>query len=106
MQNNEADFHLQNLNDAIAECCRTRIPFGKFGPAFFPPSGLLLCDLPYEYLRWFAAKGFPRSRLGELMSLVCQIKRDGAEAVFNSFREGPQQSLRQDNRVRGYQFDE
>ena len=97
---------LQNLNDAIAECCSKRIPFGKFGPDFFPPSGVLLCDLPYEYLRWFAAKGFPRNRLGQLMSVVYQIKRDGAEAVFNSFREGPPQSLRQDTPRRSYQFDE
>lgn len=32
-------------------------------------------------------RGFPRGRLGELLALVCQIKLDGAEAVFQPMRD-------------------
>ncbi len=89
------------LMEGIREAVVTRMPFGKYGPAAFPPYGLPLCDLPYEYLTWFERKGgFPAGRLGDLMRLVMQIKRDGAEGVFDQLRApGPRPSLRRSRRL-------
>lgn len=97
------DENAKDMNDderellrGLREAATTRMPFGKFGPAGYPPEGVLLCDLPYEYLRWFEQKRcFPSGRLGELMRLVMQLKRDGAEGVFAQLREEPRPSLRQ-----------
>lgn len=72
----------------LEEIGRTRMPFGRFGPAHFPPNGVPLYDLPAEYLAWFASKGgFPRGRLGKLMEMVYQMKVDGSDMVFDPFRK-------------------
>lgn len=70
----------------IREIAFSRMPFGKFGPQAFPPRGVPLYDLPYEYLAWFARQGFPEGRLGELLRFLYQLKQDGAEGVFEPFR--------------------
>ncbi len=75
------------LAAALAEIGRLHMPFGKFGPQQFPPHGVPLYDLPVEYLLWFKQKGFPKGKLGKLLELVCQIKVDGAESVFQPFRQ-------------------
>jgi uncharacterized protein len=62
------------------------MPFGKFGPQHYPPRGVPIYDLPAEYLMWFAKKGFPKGRLGELLQIVYQMKADGSDAAFNVFR--------------------
>ena len=70
----------------LAEMTRTHMPFGKYGPTCFPPKGVVLCDLPLEYLAWFARKGFPKARLGELLRSLHQLKTDGCDEVFERFR--------------------
>lgn len=58
----------------IALAC-TRMPFGKY-------KGLRLVDLPEPYLVWFAQKGFPDGKLGEMLKTVYEIKRNGLEYLF------------------------
>ena len=70
----------------LAEIGRTAMPFGKFGPKQFPPRGVLIYDLPVEYLQWFVRHGFPQGRLGELLRIVHQLKVDGCNEVFEEFR--------------------
>ena len=82
----------------LEEIGRTRMPFGKYGPAAHPPEGLPICDLPAEYLGWFAGKaGFPKGRLGELLRIVHQMKADGSDAAFDGLRRrnGGRSVLRQ-----------
>ena len=90
------------LARALAEVAVTRMPFGRFGPASYPPDGVPLYDLPYEYLAYFARKGFPDGRLGELMKVVFDIKRDGADAMFDALRSraGRRTILRRQRRTR------
>ena len=72
----------------LAEIGRTHMPFGKFGPAHFPPDGLPIYDLPAEYLMWFANKaGFPKGRLGQLLQMVYQMKSDGSDSAFDPLRK-------------------
>ena len=70
----------------LAEIVRTAMPFGKYGPAHFPPRGVPLYDLPVEYLVWFDRKGFPKGRIGELLRIVHQLKVDGCDEVFDEIR--------------------
>jgi uncharacterized protein (DUF3820 family) len=90
----------ENLQELLREIASTHMPFGKFGPDHFPPHGIRLCDLPYEYLRFFERKGFPRGRLGHLLQVVHRLKQDGADSVFDPFRNatGGRQSLRRPKR--------
>ncbi len=74
------------------------MPYGKFGPASFPPRGVPIYDLPVEYLAWFAQKGgFPKGRLGELLKIIHQMKVDGSDAAFDGMRKrnGGRTKLRQ-----------
>ena len=71
----------------LADIATVRMPFGKFGPAHFPPRGVPLYDLPVEYLAWFARKDcFPKGRLGELLRIVHQMKVDGLDEIFDQLR--------------------
>ena len=69
----------RNLLIEIGQC---RMPFGKFGPKDYPPSGIPIMDLPPEYLSWFKERGFPKGRLGELLESVCDLKEVGMDMVF------------------------
>lgn len=75
-----------DLRRLLEEIGRTCMPFGKFGPKDYPPRGVPIIDLPPEYLSWFKERGFPKGRLGELMSMVYEIKESGADAVFQPIR--------------------
>lgn len=70
----------------LEQISRYRMPFGMFGPKHYPPSGVPIYDLPAEYLAWFALKGFPEGRLGELLRIVYQTKADGCDAIFDAIR--------------------
>ena len=96
----------EELRAILTDIAGTRMPFGKFGPEKFPPEGVPIYDLPYEYLAYFARKGFPKGPLGERMQVVYQLKRDGADAVFDPLRQkaGGRHSLRKP-RKRRWTFD-
>lgn len=72
----------------LAEIGRSHMPFGKFGPANYPPHGVPIHDLPYEYLAYFSRRSFPKGRLGELLNFIYLAKRDGADAIFDGLRAG------------------
>ncbi len=57
----------------------TRMPFGKY-------KNCLLIDLPEPYVVWFAGQGFPSGELGELMSIVHEVKVNGLEPLFAPLR--------------------
>jgi uncharacterized protein (DUF3820 family) len=92
----------EELARTLGEIARAHMPFGKYGPKEYPPRGVPIYDLPYEYLAWFARKGgFPKGRLGELLEFVYLAKRDGADAVFDPVRKlrGGRTSLRPERRT-------
>lgn len=43
-----------------------KMPYGKH-------AGIFLCNLPANYLSWFAREGFPKGELGELLQLMHEI---------------------------------
>ena len=88
MHEHEPDM-LRHLAEYIEDLKRYRMPFGRYGPDQFPPSGKAIYDIPLEYLVWFRAQGdgFPKGRLGELMAFVYEVKANGAEEIFAPLRE-------------------
>jgi uncharacterized protein (DUF3820 family) len=96
----------ENARRDLEEIGRTYMPFGKFGPAHFPPRGVPIWDLPLEYLSWFATKGgFPKGRLGVLLQMIHQMKVEGLDSVFDPLRKkaGGRTQLRTPNR-RDFEF--
>jgi len=80
------DIDRDDLRNLMEEIGRTYMPFGKFGPEEYPPRGVPIIDLPPEYLAWFAERGFPKGRLGELLGTVFEIKQSGADSIFQPLR--------------------
>lgn len=77
----------EEFRQLLADIAETRIPFGMFGPAKYPPKGVPIMDLPVEYLVWFKERGFPKGRLGVLMEQVLEIKCAGLDSIFDPFRQ-------------------
>jgi len=81
------DIDRDDLRNLLEEIGESTMPFGKYGPQNYPPQGVPIYDLPPEYLSWFAERGFPGGRLGELLSMVFEIKQAGADEVFQLLRK-------------------
>ncbi|MBN1669775.1 MAG: DUF3820 family protein [Kiritimatiellae bacterium] len=56
-----------------------RMPFGRY-------KGRHLIDLPEAYVCWFARKGFPTGRLGDMLRMVHEIKINGLEELVRPFQ--------------------
>lgn len=59
----------------LREIVTMQMPFGKY-------KGTVLKNLPVSYLEWFARKGFPKSKLGNLLQCVLEIKMNGLEDLL------------------------
>ena len=81
------DVDREDFRNLLKEIGATHMPFGRFGPKNYPPRGVPIIDLPPEYLGWFKERGFPEGRLGELMSIVFEVKEIGADGVFDPLRK-------------------
>ena len=68
----------------ILAIANTPMPFGKY-------QGRVLIDLPEEYLLWFANKGFPSGRLGQLMALTLECKAQGLDDVIKPLKDQSEQ---------------
>ena len=67
------------LRSQLIELVEYRMPFGKY-------QGRRLVDLPEPYVVWFSQRGFPKGKLGELLSIVYEIKVNGLEYLFEPLR--------------------
>ena len=59
-----------------------RMPFGKY-------ANRLLMDLPESYILWFKEKGFPKGELGQMLSIVYEIKLNGLEQLVKKASSSP-----------------
>ena len=65
--------------EQLQKLVEMRMPFGKY-------EGLLLADLPGNYLNWFAREGFPQGELGRLLALMHEIDHNGLSALLDPLR--------------------
>ena len=57
----------------------TRMPFGKY-------QDRLICDLPGNYLAWFAREGFPPGQIGRLLALMHELDHNGLKGLLEPLR--------------------
>lgn len=70
----------QANGNILKELVIMRMPFGKY-------KGRPLCDLPISYLEWFANKGFPKGKLGMLLSTIYEIKLNGLDHLLEPIKK-------------------
>ena len=70
--------------ELLLSLVRDRMPFGKY-------KGRVLIDLPEAYLVWFAQRGFPAGKLGELLALALEVKSNGLMYLVKPLRERMEQ---------------
>ncbi len=68
----------------LLQLAAMKMPFGKF-------KGMLLIDLPEDYLLWFSRKEFPKGQLGMLMQLTLEIKINGLEGIIEPLKKSTHQ---------------
>lgn len=64
----------------LREIVTMQMPFGKY-------KGTVLKNLPISYLEWFARKGFPKSKLGNLLQCLLEIKMNGLEDLLREIEK-------------------
>jgi len=57
----------------------TEMPFGKH-------QGMLIADLPGNYLAWFAREGFPKGEIGRLLALMYEIDHNALGGLLKPLR--------------------
>lgn len=60
----------------------TRMPFGKY-------QDRLICDLPGNYLAWFAREGFPPGSVGRLLALMHELDHNGLKGLLEPLKRRP-----------------
>ena len=68
----------------LVKLVTTPMPYGKH-------KGLLIADLPGNYLNWFAREGFPKGEVGQLLQLMQEIDHNGLSDLLKPLRQGPPQ---------------
>ena len=69
---------LMNPED-LQKLVTTKMPFGKH-------KGVVLADLPGNYLNWFAREGFPKGEIGRLLALMQEIDHNGLKGLLAPLR--------------------
>lgn len=67
-------------NEILREIITTPMPYGKY-------KGTIIADLPVYYLEWFSTLGFPKGKLGMLLSTVFEIKTNGLQEIIDNLKQ-------------------
>ncbi len=63
----------------LQKLVEVQMPFGKH-------KGLVIADLPGNYLTWFAREGFPKGEVGRLLALMHEIDHNGLGDLLKPLR--------------------
>jgi uncharacterized protein (DUF3820 family) len=61
--------------ESLQKLVSMKMPYGKH-------AGRLLCELPANYLSWFAREGFPKGELGQLLELMHEIDHNNLRGLL------------------------
>ncbi|TRX58807.1 DUF3820 family protein [Fulvivirga sp. M361] len=66
--------------EILLQLVRMKMPFGKY-------KDTILCDLPVYYLEWFHSNGFPKGKIGMLLSTIYEIKINGLGQLLEPLKQ-------------------
>ncbi len=64
----------------LIKLAHTKMPFGKY-------EGRYLIDLPEYYVVWYHNKGFPKGKLGDMLTQVYELKLNGLEYLIRDIQK-------------------
>ena len=67
-------------SESLEKLISMKMPFGKH-------AGKLLCELPANYLSWFAREGFPKGEIGELLHLMHEIDHNNLRHLLAQLKK-------------------
>ncbi|MFT5847921.1 MAG: hypothetical protein ACJARX_002136 [Psychroserpens sp.] len=71
---------LQPDKNFLIKLAHTKMPFGKY-------EGRYLIDLPEYYVVWYHNKGFPKGKLGDMLTQVYELKLNGLEYLIKDIQK-------------------
>ena len=71
---------LQPDQQFLIKLAHTKMPFGKY-------EGRYLIDLPEYYVVWYHNKGFPKGKLGDMLTQVYELKLNGLEDLIRNIQK-------------------
>jgi len=67
--------------EILRDLVKTKMPFGKY-------KDTTIDALPTYYLEWFATQGFPKGKIGMLLSTMFEIRTNGLDYLLDPLRKG------------------
>ncbi|WMI65493.1 DUF3820 family protein [Aestuariibaculum sp. YM273] len=64
----------------LIDLAHTKMPYGKYKDRY-------LIDLPEHYIVWYHQKGFPKGKLGDMLTQVYELKLNGLEELIRNIRK-------------------
>jgi len=64
----------------LIKLAHTKMPYGKY-------EGRYLIDLPEYYVVWYHNKGFPKGKLGDMLTQVYELKLNGLEYLIRDIQK-------------------
>ncbi|MFY0714085.1 DUF3820 family protein [Seonamhaeicola sp. NFXS20] len=64
----------------LLKLAHTKMPYGKYKDRY-------LIDLPEYYVVWYHRKGFPKNKLGDMLTTVYELKVNGLEYLVRKIKE-------------------
>ena len=74
-----ANESIEEGKNILMQIVSTQMPYGKY-------KGSLIYKLPISYLEWFNRQGFPKNKLGMMLSTMYEIKLNGLEYLLNPLK--------------------
>lgn len=71
---------VQPNKNFLIKLAHTKMPYGKY-------EGRYLIDLPEYYIVWYHNKGFPKGKLGDMLTQVYELKLNGLEYLIRDIKE-------------------
>jgi uncharacterized protein (DUF3820 family) len=65
--------------NVLIELAHAKMPFGKYKDRY-------LIDLPEHYVVWYHSKGFPKGKLGDMLTQIYEIKLNGLEELIRTIK--------------------
>ena len=73
-------FMIQPDKNFLIKLAHMKMPYGKY-------EGRYLIDLPEYYVVWYHNKGFPKGKLGEMLTQVYELKLNGLEYLIRDIQK-------------------
>lgn len=71
---------MQPDHQFLIKLAHTKMPYGKY-------EGRYLIDLPEYYVVWYHNKGFPKGKLGDMLTQVYELKINGLEYLIHDIKK-------------------